>query len=68
MQIEFKEQYAYLSNHGKWAIFYNEDNQNAGKVAYQMYYRSEKHAIRGAERLHRREHGAFEEAILGIKK
>lgn len=64
-QIQFDDRLTYLKNHGKWAIFFNDRCEQAGKVAYQAYYRNERLANKGAERLYRREHGAMEEALLG---
>lgn len=55
----------YLSAHGKWFIFCNDDNATPNMCAYDVAYRTEALAIRGAERLYRRKHGAFEETILG---
>ena len=64
-QISFDDRLRYLKNHGKWAIFFNDRCEQAGKVAYQAYYRNEKLANKGAARLYRREHGAMEEALIG---
>lgn len=62
--IEFTEKFNYLSNHGKYAIFFTEDNANAGMIAYQKYFRTERHAERAAERLYKREFGQFENIFV----
>jgi len=55
----------YLSAHGKWFIFYSDDSAAPNACAYYVSYRTEALAIRGAERLYRRQHGTFEETVLG---
>lgn len=60
-----EENLRYLSAHGKWFIFYDEDNASPNMCAYDVAYRTETLAIRGAERLYRRMHGAMEDAIFG---
>lgn len=51
-----------------YAICYNEDSELPGELAYSIIYRTHELAERGARRLHRRLHGAMEDAIFGPKK
>ena len=46
-----------------WVIVYSSGSENAHQTAYGKGYRTEKLAIKGAERLYRRTHGWLEEAI-----
>lgn len=47
-----------------WIITYgSECGENADKPAYNVKYRTEELAIKGAERLYKRTHGWLEEAI-----
>lgn len=46
--------------HDRFYIAYNENTAMDGDWAYRVYYRTERHAIKGAERLYHREHGYFE--------
>jgi hypothetical protein len=47
-----------------WIIVYSDEcNDNAGRPAYEVEYRTERHAIKGAERLYKRTHGWIEEAL-----
>jgi hypothetical protein len=46
-----------------WSIVYNDDHEYPLALAYNKLYRTEKHAIRGAERLYKREIGHLETAF-----
>jgi hypothetical protein len=46
-----------------WYIVFNEDSATPGRAAWWVSYRTEKNAIRGAERLYNREIGHLETAF-----
>lgn len=58
----------FLASHARdpevsWGIYTNDNCENPDQPAYDVEYRTEKLAIRGAERLYRRVVGEMEEAI-----
>lgn len=67
-QISYFKPFTLTLPQEAFVIVFNDDYQEPGIMAHIVYYRTERLAVRGAERLYKRTHGAFEEAFLGIEK